>query len=303
MSWELTGLVSRKKWGGQTKRLLALTMADKANDDGSGVYASVKTLARDSEISEATARRAIKEFIDAGVIVKTGERECLNGHTNIYCLQASVIEAMADLKPPQKASVKGAASRQGSQADRGLSKTPDAQRAQTPVTVTDKPILEPKSSSSNEEEDKRSPKDLFGKQAPEKATADQKRKGRKVAAYTPEFQMIWMAWPKNRRANSDKRKAFERYQGGVEQFGAEAISAAARRYLSLPDTRKDQWKYCCLVEVFMNGKLEAAVEAAREEATPAEAVTHEEAKHGAARAYHKKTGRWPPNYRPPEVRQ
>lgn len=130
------------------------------------------------------------------------------------------------------------------------------------------------------------------------------KKALKPVAYTPEFQMIWMAWPKHRRANSDKRKAFERYQAGVEQFGAEAVSAAAQRYLSLPETRKDQWRYCCLVEVFMNGKLEAAVEAALEAPAEIETATHEDAEHRAAKRYHAKTGRWPQGYHPPmDVRQ
>lgn len=92
----------------------------------------------------------------------------------------------------------------------------------------------------------------------------QPRQAKALAGYTPEFEMIWLAWPKNRRMNSDKRKAFERFQGGVERFGADAIKTAAQRYLSLPDTRKEGWRYCCLVEVFMNGKLEAAVEAINE---------------------------------------
>jgi hypothetical protein len=98
-------------------------------------------------------------------------------------------------------------------------------------------------------------KAVAAKQAPLKAAT------KKLIPYTKDFEAIWLSWPKNRRNNSDKRKAFDRYRGGVELYGIESINKAAKRYLSLPDTRKDQWKYCCLVEVFMNGKLEAAVEA------------------------------------------
>lgn len=124
----------------------------------------------------------------------------------------------------------------------------------------------------------------------------------KVVAYTPGFQAIWMAWPKNRRMRSDKRKAFDRYQTGVEQFGADAIAAAAKMYLSSPDTKKDCWKYCCAVEVFMNGKLEAAVEAAIEAQAEPLTITHEDAEHRAARSYFEKRGRWPQGYIPPETR-
>lgn len=126
------------------------------------------------------------------------------------------------------------------------------------------------------------------------------RKPKTPKPYSKDFEMIWLAWPKNRRANSDKRKAFERYETGVANFGAEAVSAAARRYLSLPETRKDQWKYCRLVEVFMNGGLEAAVEAAREDARVVNgAELHEADRDRAAKAWFKKTGKWPPGYKPP----
>lgn len=134
--------------------------------------------------------------------------------------------------------------------------------------------------------------------AQSEAKAAKAKAARKATPYTPAFEMIWLAWPKNKRRTSDKRKAFQRYQVGVEQFGAEAISAAAKRYLSQPDTRKDQWRYCCLVEVFMNGKLEAAVEDALEEA-PSELTTHGTAEDRAAKLWFDKNGRWPPGYHPP----
>ena len=109
---------------------------------------------------------------------------------------------------------------------------------------------------------------------------------KKLVPYTKDFQMIWMAWPKNRRERSDKRKAFERYLVGVELYGIEAIGKAAQRYLSLPDTKKDCWRFCNLVEVFMNGKLEAAVEAANDPIT-AEAPRSRSASHGPARGIYR----------------
>lgn len=121
------------------------------------------------------------------------------------------------------------------------------------------PVERSQSSNSNELEELV----LIGDDAPKP-----KRKAKPRAAYTADFEAIWKSWPASRRANSDKRKAFQRYQGGVQQFGADKIAAAAKRYLSLPNTRKDGFQYCCLVEVFMNGKLEAAVEALNEPHAP-----------------------------------
>jgi len=98
-----------------------------------------------------------------------------------------------------------------------------------------------------------------------KRDGEGKKKSPKAkAGYSPEFNAIWLSWPAHRRANSDKKTAFKRYLSGVEQFGHDPIAAAARYYLSQPDTKKQNYQYCCLVEVFMNGKLEAAVEAAAE---------------------------------------
>lgn len=96
---------------------------------------------------------------------------------------------------------------------------------------------------------------------PAKSTKSKLAAPKRRAAYAPAFNEVWLSWPASRRERSDKQTAFRRWQAGVEQFGEEAIARAAERYLSLPDTRKDGYRYCCLVEVFMNGKLEAAVEA------------------------------------------
>lgn len=86
-------------------------------------------------------------------------------------------------------------------------------------------------------------------------------KPKRTDAYSPEFDAFWKAWPEPRRIRSDKRKAFERWSRAAAAYGADRISAAAAKYLASPDVRKDGWRYCCLAEVFLNGKLEAAIEA------------------------------------------
>lgn len=141
MSWPLVGDVSKKKWGCATRRLMALTLASRANDDGSGIFASVKTMARDSEISESTARRTLQTFEEEGIITKVGERPCLNGYTNIYTMNVEAVSKLDDLKP-----------------DRGVTTTvvsrrdPVSSRHQTGVTAPYKPIQEPKSLTGAREE-------------------------------------------------------------------------------------------------------------------------------------------------------
>lgn len=156
MSWYLTGIVSARTIGNQNRRLLLLTMADKANDDGSGIYASIKTLAEDSEMSVSTVRRLIKDFLDEGVLIHVGERKCVNGYTNEYSLVEGAIDKLPLLPSRQRlkerkankdpfhadtpVTVKGVESG----ADPCHRDTPPLSPGQgTPVTVTPKPILEP----------------------------------------------------------------------------------------------------------------------------------------------------------------
>jgi hypothetical protein len=151
MSWEVTGLISKRKLGSTTRRLLMLTMGDKANDDGSGVYASVPTLARDSEISESSVRRTIKEFIAEGLVLLVGQRECRNGYTNIYEIVLDAVDALPEIKrkpdtPVTVTPVKAKGRHLATPSTvTPVTMTPDPchRDTPTPVTVTPKPILKP----------------------------------------------------------------------------------------------------------------------------------------------------------------
>ncbi len=158
MSWPVQGKVAVRVCGGQTRRLLLLTMASRADDDGAGVYSSVGTLAEDSEISASTVRRILKEFQEEGLIRLVGTRECSNGHTNVYDLVLDVIESLPLLPSEQKRLDKSAAKKnhtpstmigvsscEGSDDGTPSTQTPLPQRKATPARVTPKPILKPTS--------------------------------------------------------------------------------------------------------------------------------------------------------------
>lgn len=271
MSWQALGVVSRKKWGSQARRLMALMMANAANEDGAGIYASVPTMARNAEVSEATARRALKEFMAEGVIVCVGKRPCSNGHTFIYDMALDVIEQMAELKPAKvtrtPVTVKGVSSRQPQQLRSSekrntiktpITVTPLSEGQPTPVTVTPKPILEPLSCSSEQD----SCGDLFG-QPPSPSKPKSKRK-----TYTSEFEAFWKTWPKARRELSDKQTAFRRWTDAQATWPSETLLGAAKHYLSRKEVEKEGYRYCVLAEVFLNGKLDAAVEAFLETGDP-----------------------------------
>lgn len=245
MSWPLQGLVASKKWGTPTRRLMALTLSSVANDDGTGIYASVKTMARDSEISESTARRTLQEFEQEGILVKVGQRECLNGYTNVYSLEVRAIENLSDLKPKKAergVTVTGVSPRQGCHEDT----RPLSPRHQTPVTVTNNPILEPIQ------------EPLIGV-SPETPASKGKGKTRKRTAYSAEFETFWALWPQTWRERSDKQLAFRRWLDDIQQWPIETIMEAARRHIKR--TAKEAHRFCGRADVFLNGKLEAAIEA------------------------------------------
>lgn len=88
--------------------------------------------------------------------------------------------------------------------------------------------------------------------------------------YTPEFNAFWATWPKPIRQNSDKPTAFARWQAALKRWDVDTLMLAAKHYLrgtKVHDSEPGPWKpRTCQAQVFLNGKLEAAVEAALEAA-------------------------------------
>ena len=98
MSWKLTGIVSQKRVGSTARKMLLLSMADKANDDGTGVFASLATLADMCEMSRPTVKRILKEFVDEKLIHHVGMRGNKNGaQTNEYDLDVEAIQALTSI--------------------------------------------------------------------------------------------------------------------------------------------------------------------------------------------------------------
>ena len=69
-------------------------LADKASDDGSGIWCSKGTIQRHTELGESTVKRTITDFLREGVLVETGRRSCKNGYTVIYRIVLTQIMAL-----------------------------------------------------------------------------------------------------------------------------------------------------------------------------------------------------------------
>jgi len=264
------------------------------NDEG-WCYPNQTTLAERLKVTRQTISGAIKKLVAKGYVeteVRTAKGRGKVGYN--YRVMLDLKRAEAEPKAEAEQADIGETRRRPTPttapADVGEDRDPMSAQPDIPYTEVTNPS------------ERAQPLTLttFELESPSNKKPKAVKRSRKPVSYTSDFEMIWLAWPKNRRMRSDKRLAFERYQGGVSQFGAEAVAAAAKLYLSEPDTRKDGWKYCCAVEVFMNGRLDAAVEAAleAERETVNGADLHEDDRERAAMSYYAKTGKWPQGYKP-----
>ncbi|MBQ0803127.1 MAG: helix-turn-helix domain-containing protein [Sulfitobacter litoralis] len=132
MSHKVTTLVYSRKAGSATRKAVLAYMADRASDDGSGVWASKQTIADEIECGRSTVIRVCNEFVADGILVPTGTRKCANGATVEYAL---ILEAIARLPKIE---------RRGKGSQSGTSPDVDQSHSGTPLV----PQRDPKASQS-----------------------------------------------------------------------------------------------------------------------------------------------------------
>ncbi|MEO1641078.1 MAG: hypothetical protein AAFU41_17715 [Pseudomonadota bacterium] len=69
-------------------------LADKASDDGSGIWCSKGTIQRHTALGETTVKRTIRDFLKEVILVETGARGCKNGFTVVYRIDLAQLEAL-----------------------------------------------------------------------------------------------------------------------------------------------------------------------------------------------------------------
>lgn len=84
MSWRIANECAERRFGSAARKQIIMFLADKASDDGSGIWCSKGTIQRHTELGESTVKRTINDFLREGVLVETGQRRCQNGYTVIY---------------------------------------------------------------------------------------------------------------------------------------------------------------------------------------------------------------------------
>lgn len=79
------------------KSVMAL-LADKASDDGAGIYASKQTMADELCCSRQAVIDTIKTFLAEGLLEELGTRRVANGHTVEYAIVVDRLEALPLVK-------------------------------------------------------------------------------------------------------------------------------------------------------------------------------------------------------------
>ena len=96
MSWRIANECAERRFGSAARKQIIMFLADKASDDGSGIWCSKGTIQRHTELSESTVKRTIIDFLREGILIETGRRHCKTGYTVIYRI---VLERVAALEP------------------------------------------------------------------------------------------------------------------------------------------------------------------------------------------------------------
>ena len=85
MSWLVAKECAERKFRSAPRKQIIMFLADKASDDGSGIWCSKGTIQRHTELGASTVKRTIKEFLDEGILIETGQKKrCKNGYTIFY---------------------------------------------------------------------------------------------------------------------------------------------------------------------------------------------------------------------------
>lgn len=255
MSWKVATLCSERRFGSPVRKQIIMYLADKASDDGSGIWCSKGTIARQTELGETTVKRAISEFLSEGVLVETGRRPCMNGYTAIYRIDLDAVERLEVICDPDMGT--------GSRADgvrSGPGRGARADGVPGPLRTPNHPetILKP---------------------PPSRADA----MGAEVA---PELERVWEAYPADRRR--DRTTTLRQMQEALSEVSVDELLAAVQAYAveSAGFTRSkvsfcDNWlrdgKWRRHVDDFRRRKADADVAAQRQLAQIAAWVT---ARHG-----------------------
>lgn len=135
MSRQLAALVYSRRVGDLAEKAVLAFCAEKASNDGTGIWPSKNTIAGALDCGKSTVIRAFHRLLEKDLLVVTGQRRCATGATNVYSINIPAIEALPKVKADPEDEPKGC------QSDTGSNVIPVPLRHAPGVTLTPKPSM------------------------------------------------------------------------------------------------------------------------------------------------------------------
>ncbi len=99
MSWKVAAECNGRKFGSAMRKQIIMYLADKASDDGEGIWCSKPTVARECELSESGVKKTFREFVSEGILIDCGERKVKHGKVRVYKIsleKVALLERLGD---------------------------------------------------------------------------------------------------------------------------------------------------------------------------------------------------------------
>jgi hypothetical protein len=93
VSWAIEQLVRGKVCGSSSRKAVLLSLANRANDDGSDVWVSKTRIAAETELARSTVVSVMQELEYEGVIRAIGKKPGRRGYTVAYHMSVAKISA------------------------------------------------------------------------------------------------------------------------------------------------------------------------------------------------------------------
>lgn len=94
MSNHLTSEVYKRQVGGLSRNAVLVLLADKASDDGSGIWASKSRMAAELGCTKQTVITIISGLIEDGLVKECGHRANANGYTVEYAIDVAALRRL-----------------------------------------------------------------------------------------------------------------------------------------------------------------------------------------------------------------
>lgn len=85
----------RAPLGSSSRKIMAVRLADFADDDGRGIWPTVARLARETELSERTVQRILADFVAEGLLMVVAEASGRPGQATRYDFDMAAVERLS----------------------------------------------------------------------------------------------------------------------------------------------------------------------------------------------------------------